>query len=188
MKSFKTDTELHSLGLNRRQRQIVVDDVTQRLESLLSHWSDLPFRRTVLLLGSEEASFWEPQSASLDIRALVVVAVRNSLVTDLNASQAYTRELRSRQQLLPDERMPWLTAEAIKYFQAVNLDAVQLEPRRDLFGFAAPLSQRLARPVPSGSVTSEGDRLRIARGGSRADGFVGWPTAHPEALGHRERD
>src|SRR3954454_24620278 len=108
--------QLQALGLNRRQQEIVAADVAQRLEFLLSHWSDVPFRRTILVLGAEEGSFWEPRSASLDVRSLVVVAVRNSLVTDLNVAQAYTRELRSRKELLPHERMPWITREAVNYF------------------------------------------------------------------------
>lgn len=128
------DPQLLSLGLNRHQREIVVEDVTQRLESLLSHWSDVPFRRTILVLGTEEATFWEPQSASLEVRSLVVVTVRNSLVTDLNASRAYTPKLRSRKQFLPDERMPSITGEAIKYFQGVNLNAVQVQASHDMFG------------------------------------------------------
>jgi hypothetical protein len=126
--------QLLSLGLNKHQREVVVEDVTRRLESLLSHWGDVPFRRTVLLLGTEEATFWEPSSADLEVRALVVVTVRNSLVTDLNASRAYTPKLRSRKQFLPDEKMPWVTGEAIKYFQAVNLDAVRAPAGEDLFG------------------------------------------------------
>src|ERR1700682_4837373 len=87
--------QLRSLGLTKRQREIVAEDVTQRLESLLSHWDDVPFRRTVLVMGTEEASYWEPRSASIEIRSLVVVGVRNSLLTDLNASRAYNRALRS---------------------------------------------------------------------------------------------
>ena len=126
--------QLASLGLTKRQRKIVAEDVTQRLESLLSHWSDVPFRRTVLVIGTEEASFWEPGSASLDIRSLVVVAVRNSLVTDLNATRAYTKALRSPTEFLPDEKMPWITGEAINYFQAANLDTVQIQAKRDVFG------------------------------------------------------
>ncbi len=126
--------QLLSLGLNKHQRQVVLEDVTGRLESLLSHWSDLPFRRTVLVLGTEEASFWEPRSASLEVRALVVVTVRNSLVTDLNADRAYTPKLRSRKQFLLDERMPWITGEAIKCFQGVNLDTVQVQAHQDMFG------------------------------------------------------
>ena len=126
--------QLRSLGLNKRQWEIVAEDVTQRLESLLSHWSDEAFRRTVLAIGIEEATFWEPANASLDIRSLVVVAVRNSLVTDLNASCAYTQALRSQKELLPDRLMPWITGEAINYFRAANLDAVQAQPKRDMFG------------------------------------------------------
>ena len=126
--------QLRSLGLDQRQRKIVAEDVTQRLESLLSHWSDVPFRRTVLAIGNEEATFWEPSNASLDIRSLVVVAVRNSLVTDLNATRAYTNTLRSPIEFLPDHQMPWITGEAINYFQAANLDTVQVHPKRDLFG------------------------------------------------------
>jgi len=126
--------QLRSLGLNQRQRKIVAEDVTKRLESLLSHWSDVPFRRTVLAIGSEEAAFWEPSSANLDIRSLVVVAVRNSLVTDLNATRAYTTALRSPREFLPDHQMPWITGEAINYFQTANLDTVQVQPKRDLFG------------------------------------------------------
>jgi hypothetical protein len=126
--------QLRSLGLTKRQWEIVARDVTQRLESLLSHWSDVPFRRTVLAIGTEEASFWEPRSVSMEIRSLVVVAVRNSLVTDLNASHAYTKALRSRRELLPDRHMPWVTGEAIQYFQAVDLDTLQAPPQRDMFG------------------------------------------------------
>lgn len=129
--------QLRSLGLSKFQGEIVADDVTQRLTSLLSIWHNLPFRRTILVLGTEEASFWEPRAASMEIRSLVVVAVRNSLVTDLNASHAYTEALRSKKELLPDEKMPWITSEAIKYFQTVNLDAAQIPTGPDLFGSLA---------------------------------------------------
>ena len=126
--------QLRSLALSKRQREIVVEDVSRRLESLLSHWSDLAFRRTILILGTEEASFWEPYTASLEIRSLVVVAVRNSLIEDLGASHPYTKVLESRKKLLRDEQMPWITSEATKYFEAANLDAVPVQPKRDLFG------------------------------------------------------
>jgi hypothetical protein len=126
--------QLRSLGLDKRQREIVAGDVTERLESLLSHWGDLPFRRTILVLGTEEASFWEPQSASLDVRSLVVVAVRNSLIEDLGTTNPYTRVLRFLNEPLPNEQMPWITGEAIKYFEAVDLDRVQVQPSQDLFG------------------------------------------------------
>lgn len=126
--------QLRSIGLTKRQRKIVAEDVAQRLESMLSHWSDVPFRRTVLAIGTEEASYWEPTSAGIDIRSLVVVAVRNSLLTDLNATRAYTKALRSPREFLPDQQVPWITGEAINYFQAANLDTVQAHPKPDIFG------------------------------------------------------
>lgn len=125
---------LRSLGLSKRQRLIVTEDVTHRLESLLFHWSDVPFRRTVLLPGTEEASFWSPQSASIEIRSLVVMGVRNSLIEDLGTANPYTKELRSRRTFLPDSRMHWITSEAIVAFQEADLEAEHVEPSRDIFG------------------------------------------------------
>ena len=126
--------QLRSLALSKRQREIVIDDVSQRLESLLFHWSDLAFRRTILILGTEEASFWEPHASSLDTRSLVVVAVRNSVIEDLGATHPYTKVLESRNKQLRDEQMPLITSEATNYFAAANLDDVQVQPKRDLFG------------------------------------------------------
>lgn len=126
--------ELRVLGLSKRQTEIVSFDIAERLASILSHWADEHFRRTVLVLGTEEASFWEPRSASLEIRALVVVAVRNSLLTDLNADRAYTKELRSRRQLLPDRLMPSITSRAIKYFDGIDLSTTRVEAETDQFG------------------------------------------------------
>ena len=126
--------QLRSLALSKRQRAIVVEDVSRRLDSLLYHWSDLAFRRTILILGTEEASFWEPQTAGLDIRSLVVVAVRNSLIEDLGASHPYTKALESRKRQLRDEQMPSITSEATKYFEEANLDVVSVQPKNDLFG------------------------------------------------------
>ncbi len=126
--------QLRALSLSKRQRAIVLEDVSRRLESLLFHWSDLAFRRTILMLGTEEASFWEPSIASLEIRSLVVVAVRNSLIEDLGESHPYTKVLESRKKQLPDEQMPLITSEATKYFEAANLDVVPVQPKKDLFG------------------------------------------------------
>jgi hypothetical protein len=126
--------QLRSLGLSKRQWEIVADDVTQRLESVLSHWHDESFRRTILVLGTEEASFWEPRTASLEIRALVVVAVRNSLIEDLGASRPYFKALQSRKPLVPDDRMPWITTDAVKFFEVADLDSLQIKSAHDVFG------------------------------------------------------
>ena len=130
------DRQLLTLGLNKHQRQIVLADVQRRLVSLLSHWQDVQFRRTVLEVGKEEASFWRPEHAPLEIRSLVVVAIRNSLLTDLNADRAYTPKLRSTREKLPDGKMPEITSAAIRYFSQAPLEATEFSTNaaEDLFG------------------------------------------------------
>jgi hypothetical protein len=117
---------LQALALSKPQRAIVIADVSQRLESLLFQW--------ILVLGTEEASFWEPSTASLEIRSFVVVAIRNSLIEDLGASHPYTKLLEVRKKLLRDEQMPAITSEAIRYFDKASFDAPRAQPKRDLFG------------------------------------------------------
>jgi hypothetical protein len=119
---------LRAYGLNKEQREVICTDVHARLASLLAHWADVPFRRTILTLGEEEATFWEPREADLEIRSLVVLGVRNSLIEDVHAGT------RARRPLLPDADMPQLTAEAIAYFREVHLEQVQEAPGSGLFG------------------------------------------------------
>ena len=126
--------QLRSLGLSKQQREIVVDDVTRRLDSLLSHWDDAQFRRTILDLAAEEAFFWEPRSASLETRSLVLLGVRNSLIEDLGTPRPSVAALQTGRELLPDDRMPWITSEAVKYFDSANTHDVRAQPGRDLFG------------------------------------------------------
>src|SRR4051794_21266183 len=101
--------QLRSLGLSKWEREILVEDGSRRLESLLFHWGDQAFRRTILTLGTEEATFWEPQTANPEVRSLVAVTIRNSLIEDLGASHPYTKVLESRNKQLRDDQMPWIT-------------------------------------------------------------------------------
>lgn len=119
---------LKQYGLNKAQREQVCADVAMRLDSLLAHWNDKLFRRTLLILGQEEAIFWEPQEASIEVRSLVVVGVRNSLIEALNAPS------RNARQILPDKDMPLLTKEAIGYFQTVDFAHAAVVPGIDVFG------------------------------------------------------
>jgi hypothetical protein len=121
-------TRLGGYALDARQRKRICADVHTRLASLLSHWGDERFRRTVLMLGNEEATFWEPDDASLDVRSLVVLGVRNSLIEDLNHAP------RGHKQVLLDEDMPPLTGEAIDYFRNIDLAHGPVRPAADLFG------------------------------------------------------
>jgi hypothetical protein len=132
------DPQLRTLGLNDRQRATVSRDVRWRLTSLLSHWHDRLFRRTILFPGVEEASFYEPLAASLDIRALIVVTVRNSLIEDLGATHPSHPGLRLSRPVLRNAQMPMIMRAAVEYFQGIDLDAIELRlsrrDGRDVFG------------------------------------------------------
>jgi hypothetical protein len=144
--------QLRSLGLSPQQVGVVIGEVRERLQSLHFHWNDVPFRQALLVLGTEEASFWEPQSASLDFRSLVVVAIRNSLITDLNASRAYTKALRSRRELLPDRRMPLITGEAIRYFHAADQSGSCPQPKNDAFATSLAASRTPGMSSPCSAI------------------------------------
>lgn len=119
---------LRSHGLNKHQRAEVVADIEMRLTSVLSHWGDTAFRRTILMLGEEEGTFWEPSTASLNVRALVVLGVRNSVIENLHFTT------RMRRQTIDDADIVHLTVEAIKVFDAGTLTALELPKGRDIFG------------------------------------------------------
>lgn len=119
---------LQKLHLSPTRVHAICSDVHERLASALFHWTDEQFRRTLLLLGTEEAQFWQPTDADLEVRALIVVCVRNSLIEELNFAPVGQR------QLLRDTAMPALTSEAISFFRNFDLSCTFEPPQRDLFG------------------------------------------------------
>lgn len=118
---------LKRYGLNKDQRERVYLDVALRLDSIIARWNDVPYRNILLTVAKEEATFWEPRDASLDIRSLVVLGLRNSAIESLNAS------VRGGRQVLSDEEMPLLTGEAISYFRTVNLGTAEVAKGVDAF-------------------------------------------------------
>ncbi|MGZ9738557.1 hypothetical protein ACXX83_08990 [Pseudomonas sp. GNP012] len=113
--------QLRALGWSTRQRTMVTNDVCLRLYSMLALWHDVAFRRTALLCGIEEATFYTPSEAALDVRALVVVAIRNSLIEDLGTDKPVTQELRRPRPPITDSDMASITRAAVEYFHSVDL-------------------------------------------------------------------
>ena len=111
---------LRDLGVTSGARDLICDDVRQRLESVLGNWSDEKFRRTVLMLGLEEATFYEPAVVPLEVRAAVVVAVRNSMVEDLSATHPWVPALRRFAECMPDSFVPRITREALLFFNGAS--------------------------------------------------------------------
>ena len=76
---------LYDLSINQlknikyRYRTLILDDIKNRMCSLLSRWQQGDFRKTVLFVTDEEALFYEP-IAEDDVRRFVVATIRNSMI------------------------------------------------------------------------------------------------------------
>jgi hypothetical protein len=119
----KLAPRLRGCGMPEHAVGPVLDDVRARLRSLLRRWADAEFRRTVLLPAREEAAFWKPLDADLDVRCLIVLAVRNSRIEDLSS----TPEAAARwgaAGTIPDTVIPEFTREAIQHFARLDLATV----------------------------------------------------------------
>ena len=62
----------------------IIDTVELQMTSFLRHWDDLAFRRTLLLLGSEEGPFYEP-AGKADVKCFIVVTLRNSPIETIQS-------------------------------------------------------------------------------------------------------
>lgn len=108
--------QLHDLQLTPAQVRLIGDDIRQRLQSLLGRWDDPVFRATALLLGTEDATWYEPRAVPLPIRALVAVGVRNSMLEDITASRPSVPALRTARERLRDDQVPIVTGRAVLFF------------------------------------------------------------------------
>ena len=97
---------------------------------MLSRWHDLRTRNTILLLGREEGAFYEPRSASLEVRAFVVVTVRNSLLEDLGIPGAslIAADVPEAEKLMQEADVRPITEAAIRYWQTIDLPGLQVLP------------------------------------------------------------
>src|SRR5215469_10581810 len=108
-------------------REAVVTDMRRRLQSMLSRWQDLPTRNTLLLLGREEGAFYEPRSTSLEVRAFVVVTVRNSLLEDLGIPGAslIPADVPEAEKPIQEADVRPITEAAISYWQTIDVQGLQ---------------------------------------------------------------
>ncbi len=95
----------------------ILDNVKQQLYSMLANWNDLEFRNALLVLGSEEGTFYEPQNEL--IANMVVVTIRNSLLEGVS-SKSYKEYGSS--SYLNDLAIKEITSSAIEYFSKIDLE------------------------------------------------------------------
>jgi hypothetical protein len=116
----------------------VCDDVRLRLASVLSRWADGPTRTHLLLVGQEEGQHYAPGSVPDDVRALVVVAVRNSLLEELCTSAS--RLVPAGESIIGDEQLAAITGEAVHFWRHLPLAPTSASvgtPAGDPFGHLA---------------------------------------------------
>lgn len=111
---------LRSYGISERFLLYTIDIINTQMTSLLRHWDDRVFRNTVLLLGLEEGSYYEPPG-KIDVRCFVVVTIRNSPIETIQ-SDAYASAGLSK--ALTNKDVKDITSEAIRYFSSQDFSAM----------------------------------------------------------------
>lgn len=108
-----------------RYRELIVADIKDRMCALLTRWDEEDFRKTVLFVTDEEASFYEPD-ADNDVRRFVVATIRNSMLeiaASVNCNQFKMQEP------LSNETIKSITTNAILYFKQCEFDTLKREVR-----------------------------------------------------------
>lgn len=113
-------------GLNADMAFIVSNDIKKRLSEIIGRWDDTYFRKTLLLTGLEEAYFYQP-SANLDIKSMVVVGIRNSLLEDMASTKEAAKKIGAENKIISDDNIKIITSDAIKYFSKVDLSLLSKE-------------------------------------------------------------
>ncbi|MFA9560419.1 hypothetical protein ACERII_24260 [Evansella sp. AB-rgal1] len=91
--------------------ETIVHDVHLRLVDAISLWNEQEVRDTLFLPVTEEAMYYKPY-APIEIRCLVVLCIRNSL---LETYASYPQDV------IEDKHIPLFTGEAIQYFRNMDL-------------------------------------------------------------------
>ena len=124
---------LRGYGVTEQFLLYTVSTIHTQMTSLLRHWNDREFRNTVLLLGMEEGSFYEPP-AKIEVRCFVVVAIRNSPIETI---QSDTYPEAGLSQILNSKDVKEITSEAIRYFSKQDFaelcSQAKLSTKRDLY-------------------------------------------------------
>ena len=124
---------LRGYGVTEQFLLYTVSTIHTQMTSLLRHWNDREFRNTVLLLGMEEGSFYEPP-AKIEARCFVVVAIRNSPIETI---QSDTFPEAGLSQILNSKDVKEITSEAIQYFSKQDFadlcSQAKLSTKRDLY-------------------------------------------------------
>lgn len=115
--------QLKNFHVSNKTTYDIIKDIKTQLYSLLFHWKEKDFREAILVIGSEEGTFYEPHN--IPIAEMVVVTIRNSLLEGI-ASTSY--EEYSALAVLKSEDIKEITSKAIEYFGQFDLETIEIKP------------------------------------------------------------
>lgn len=125
---------LKGYGVSETFSEYTIDIVRMQMYSCLKHWTDISFRKTLLVIGSEEGPFYEPAGKN-DVKCFVVVTIRNSPFETLQSKNYAETGLTSE---LSNDNIKSVTRAAITYFNKLDLTALskqaQQSEQRDIYG------------------------------------------------------
>lgn len=104
----------------------IIDTVELQMISFLRHWDDLAFRRTLLLLGSEEGPFYEP-AGKVDVKCFVVVTLRNSPIETIQSDNYASTGMQSS---LSSQDVKTITSGAIRFFNPLDFSSMCLQAKK----------------------------------------------------------
>ncbi|MDD5906449.1 MAG: hypothetical protein PUC60_07510 [Clostridiales bacterium] len=104
----------------------IIDTVELQMISFLQHWDDLAFRRTLLLLGSEEGPFYEP-AGKVDVKCFVVVTLRNSPIETIQSDNYASAGMQSS---LSSQNVKTITSGAIRFFNPLDFSSMCLQAKK----------------------------------------------------------
>jgi hypothetical protein len=128
------DPALVCYGVSNGFAKHIVDTAGIQIYSCLSHWTDISFRKALLVIGSEEGPFYEP-AGKTDIKRFVVLTIHNSPFETVQ-SNAYAQAGIPFE--LSDGKVKAITSTAIAYFNKLDFSALSEQAKqsgiRDIYG------------------------------------------------------
>ena len=103
----------------------IIDTVELQITSFLRHWDDLAFRRTLLLLDSEEGPFYEP-AGKADVKCFIVVTLRNSPIETIQSDNYACAGM---QDSLSSQDVKEITSGAIRFFNPLDFSSMCLQAK-----------------------------------------------------------
>ncbi|MGR6129276.1 hypothetical protein [Paenibacillus sp. SER-28] len=109
--------------MNKDNIERVGLDIKTRLLSLFNNWNNCDNRRALLVTSVEEAHYYQPPE-DIEIRCLVVLTIRNSLIEDLASTNEAAKLMGLQKTIIPERDIRKFTSDAIKYFCCIDISTV----------------------------------------------------------------